>query len=139
MKLQEQLFCALTDVGDDLVEEAGRLSFPVSPLRRMLPLAACCALLLGAALALESWKPIQEADITLPNCEDTVQEVIPPVEEDAEERPSSAPSSATWPRTCVRTWSSKRRAASATWWCASARRRTGRPPCAGSRSRWPAA
>lgn len=92
MKLQEQLFCALTDVGDDLVEEAGRLSFPVSPLRRMLPLAACCALLLGAALALESWKPIQEAQITLPNCEDTVQEVVPPVEEDVEERPSSAPS-----------------------------------------------
>ena len=90
MKLQEQLFCALTDVGDDLVEEAGRLSFPVSPLRRMLPLAACCALLLGAALALESWKPIQEADITLPGVEDTVQEVVPPVEEDAE-APSHRP------------------------------------------------
>ena len=90
MKLQEQLFCALTDVGDDLVEEAGRLSFPVSPLRRMLPLAACCALLLGAALALESWKPIQEADITLPNCEDTVQEVVPPVEEDVQ-APSHRP------------------------------------------------
>ena len=90
MKLQEQLFCALTDVGDDLVEEAGRLSFPVSPLRRMLPLAACCALLLGAALALESWKPIQEADIILPGVEDTVQEVVPPVEEDAE-APSHRP------------------------------------------------
>ena len=90
MKLQEQLFCALTDVGDDLVEEAGRLSFPVSPLRRMLPLAACCVLLLGAALALESWKPIQEADITLPGVEDTVQEVVPPVEEDAE-APSHRP------------------------------------------------
>ena len=60
------------------------------PLRRMLPLAACCALLLGAALALESWKPIQEAQITLPDIEDTVQEVVPPVEEDAE-APSHRP------------------------------------------------
>lgn len=82
MKLNDQILLALTDVGDDLVEEAGCLSFPASPLRRMLPLAACCVLLLGAALALQTWKPIQEAQISLPDFEDTVQEDVPPVEED---------------------------------------------------------
>lgn len=81
MKAQDSLLHALTDVGDDLVEEAGHLTFPASPLRRILPLAACCAFILGAALAIQTWKPSLEAQIILPDSEDTAQEVLPSAED----------------------------------------------------------
>ena len=52
MKPEEQLLLALGDVGDDLIEEAMHLRFPRAQWFRALPMAACCALILGAALLL---------------------------------------------------------------------------------------
>lgn len=78
MKPEEQLLLALGDVGDDLIEESMHLRFPRAPWFRALPVAACCALILGAALLLQNLEPLRESQITLPEGEDTVQEVLPP-------------------------------------------------------------
>ena len=88
MKPEEQLLLALGDVGDDLIEEAMHLRFPRAQWFRALPMAACCALILGAALLLQNLELLRESQITLPEGEDTVQEVLPP---DTEAETTSRP------------------------------------------------
>lgn len=78
MKPEEQLLLALGDVGDDLIEESMHLRFPRARWFRALPMAACCALILGAAMLLQNLEPLRESQITLPEGEDTVQEILPP-------------------------------------------------------------
>ena len=87
MKPEEQLLLALGDVGDDLIEESMHLRFPRARWFRALPMVACCALILGAAMLLQNLEPLRESQITLPEGEDTVQEVLPPdTETRSEER-----------------------------------------------------
>lgn len=88
MKPEEQLLLALGDVGDDLIEESMHLRFPRARWFRALPMAACCALILGAAMLLQNLEPLRESQITLPEGEDTVQEVLPP---DTEAETTSRP------------------------------------------------
>ena len=52
MKRSEQVLFAMNGIGDDLVVMAEQQSFPRSPWQRLLPVAACVALILGAAAAL---------------------------------------------------------------------------------------
>lgn len=78
MKPEEKLLLALTDVGDDLIEEAGRLSFPRPRWLRGLPMVACLVLLLGAALALQGLQPLgqtSDASITVQDSQDTTAEL----------------------------------------------------------------
>lgn len=78
MKPEEKLLLALTDVGDDLIEEAGRLSFPRPRWLRGLPMAACLVLLLGGALALQGLQPLgqtSDASITVQDSQDTTAEL----------------------------------------------------------------
>ncbi len=49
---EERLFRAIGDVGSDLIDTAEHKAFPVSPLRRFLPVAACAAILVTAALVM---------------------------------------------------------------------------------------
>ena len=88
MKPEEQLLLALGDVGDDLIEESMHLRFPRARWFRALPMVACCALILGAAMLLQNLEPLRESQITLPEGEDTVQEVLPP---DTEAETTSRP------------------------------------------------
>lgn len=78
MKPEEKLLLALTDVGDDLIEEAGRLSFPRPRWLRGLPMVACLVLLLGGALALQGLQPLgqtSDASITVQDSQDTTAEL----------------------------------------------------------------
>ena len=59
MKPEEQLLLALGDVGDDLIEESMHLRFPRARWFRALPMVACCALILGAAMLLQNLEPLQ--------------------------------------------------------------------------------
>lgn len=57
MKLPEWILEALNDVGDDLVDMAESMRFPISPWRRIAPLAACLAVLIGLGAAAYVWLP----------------------------------------------------------------------------------
>ena len=57
MKWNEAIFTALTGVRDDLVEKSNAPAYPRSRRWRWAPVAACCALVLGTALALGTSGP----------------------------------------------------------------------------------
>ncbi len=59
MKQAEQILNALGDVGNDLVDMAEHLVFAKSPWRRLAPLAACLAVLVGLGAAVCVWLPRQ--------------------------------------------------------------------------------
>lgn len=71
MKWNEAIFSAMTDVRDDLLEKSNAPTYPRARRLRWLPTAACCALVLGTALALLRLTPLQPTQ-TLP-AEDTAQ------------------------------------------------------------------
>ena len=87
MKPEEQLLLALTDVGDDLIEEAGHLSFPRPRWLRGLPMVACLVLLLGGALALQGLQPLEQTSDTqntVQDSQDTTAELPPDGEADVD-------------------------------------------------------
>lgn len=90
MKAEEQLLLALGDVGDDLIEESMHLRFPRARWLRTLPMVACCALILGAALLLQTLEPLRESQITLPDGDETIQEILPP-DQETDTEPDAAP------------------------------------------------
>lgn len=59
MKWNEAIFTALTGVRDDLVEKSNAPAYPRSRRWRWAPVAACCALVLGTALALGTLRPLE--------------------------------------------------------------------------------
>ena len=80
MKRSEQVLLAMNGIGDDLVVMAEQQTFPRSPWQRILPAAACLALILGAAAVLrqlpavpvQAEPPAQEAVLEAP------AKVVPP-------------------------------------------------------------
>ena len=94
MKRSEQVLFAMNGIGDDLVVMAEQQSFPRSPWQRLLPVAACVALILGAAAALRQLPaapvqpepPAQEFVLETPAAEETIlePEVTYTIEEEAE-------------------------------------------------------
>ena len=59
MKRSEQVLLAMNGIGDDLVVMAEQQTFPRSPWQRILPAAACLALILGAAAILRQLPAVQ--------------------------------------------------------------------------------
>lgn len=91
MKWNEAIFSAMTDVRDDLVEKSNAPAYPRSRHWRWVSMAACCALVLGAALALGTLRP-REAEPTANPAPDPV-----PVTETAPETvPETVPEAEDW-------------------------------------------
>lgn len=77
MKWNEAIFSAMTDVRDDLLEKSNAPNYPRARRLRWLPTAACCALVLGTALALLRLTPLQPTQT--PAAEDAAQmDTLPP-------------------------------------------------------------
>ena len=70
MKWDEALLHAMNDIRDELVEQSAAPSYPRRRLR-WLPVAACFLLLLGAALLLWKYKPVEQEVPTPLSQEDT--------------------------------------------------------------------
>ena len=58
MKRSEQVLRAMNNIGDDLVDMAEQRMFPRGRWQRLLPVAACLALLVGTAAALRQLIPL---------------------------------------------------------------------------------
>lgn len=76
MKWNEALFSALTGVGDDLVEKSNAPAYPRSRRWRWVPVAACCALVLGTALALGTLRPLETENTTVTSVPAPVSESV---------------------------------------------------------------
>ena len=79
MKWDEALLHAMNDIRDDLVEQSAAPSYPRRRLR-WLPVAACFLLLLGAALLLWKYKPVEQ-DVPTPLSQEDTEEQAPDDEE----------------------------------------------------------
>ena len=79
MKWDEALLHAMNDIRDELVEQSAAPSYPRRRLR-WLPVAACFLLLLGAALLLWKYKPVEQ-DVPTPLSQEDTEEQAPDDEE----------------------------------------------------------
>lgn len=70
---EERLFRALGDVGSDLIDTAEHKKFLVSPWRKFLPVAACAAILVTAALVLLPKLKELEADPSVSDSQTTTE------------------------------------------------------------------
>lgn len=82
MKWDEALLHAMNDIRDELVEQSAAPSYPRRRLR-WLPVAACFLLLLGAALLLWKYKPVEQ-EVPTPLSQEDTEEQAP----DGEEAPT---------------------------------------------------
>lgn len=82
MKWDEALLHAMNDIRDELVEQSAAPSYPRRRLR-WLPVAACFLLLLGPALLLWKYKPVEQ-EVPTPLSQEDTEERAP----DGEEAPT---------------------------------------------------
>ena len=89
MKWDEALLHAMNDIRDELVEQSAAPSYPRRCLR-WLPVAACFLLLLGAALLLWKYKPVEQDVPTPLSHEDTEEQAADDEEAPTQEVPPEA-------------------------------------------------